>query len=100
MAGQDLAVTQDGSSPLGRRAGWLVWGLLVVGLWPHALAPIVKGLDPSWIWGINHASDAGARPGQDVVFPYGPLGSLLWPVVGGPHLRSIAVARLVLHFLF
>ncbi len=49
---------------------------------PGPLPAIGGGLDPSWIIGLNAAHARGFLFGRDIVFTYGPLGYLLFPVPG------------------
>ena len=57
--------------------------LLALGLFvfffPSVGAPLGRGLDPSWEWGVNAIRHTGLVHGRDVFFPYGPLGYLLRP---------------------
>jgi hypothetical protein len=79
---------------------FFIWLVLVWALLPHQLLHLSPGVDPSWVWGINHVSETGAVPGADYAYTYGPLGSFVWSVAGGPHLQAAAVVRLLLHALF
>ena len=57
----------------------------------HPLGPV--GLDPGWQWAINQARDAGLIFGRDIVFPYGPLGFLMYPLDVS---SNLLIAHLVL----
>ncbi len=85
-----------------RTSAWrvLVWVAVVWGLVPHQLSLLAPGVDPSWVWGINHVGETGAVAGADYAYTYGPLGWVVWCVAGGPHVRAAAVGRLALHGLF
>ncbi|HTQ79659.1 MAG TPA: hypothetical protein VMM92_06660, partial [Thermoanaerobaculia bacterium] len=69
-------------------------------LLPYRAVPLSSGVDASWVWGVNHVSQTGAAAGRDYAFPYGPLGSLVVPLAGGPHGRWVLALRLLLHGLF
>jgi hypothetical protein len=78
----------------------LAWIVLVGGLLPHNLIPLSGGLDASYVWGINNVARTGAVPGRDYAFTYGPLGSIVAPLAGAPHLYAVAATRFFLHLLF
>lgn len=58
--------------------------LVVVVTWQPSPTPGV-GFDPSWQIGLHLAAQRGLDFGDEIVFPYGPLGFLLFPrlVAGG-----------------
>jgi hypothetical protein len=69
LARVDVALTIG----LGALIGLLTWnaGLVVPRM----------GIDTSWQVALQHASELGLRHGSEIVFSYGPLGLLEWPVV-------------------
>ncbi len=80
-----------------------LWLALVVALAPPVAAPLGVGLDASYAWGLDALPETGSLHGRDVVFPYGPLGGLLLPVVGegaGGAWRAAVLGRLGFHLLF
>ena len=60
---------------------------------PGGFAPIKNGLDASWIYAINWLHDGPFRFGRDVVFTYGPLGFLDFPVEMGHHVAAAGIVR-------
>ncbi|MBQ7694467.1 MAG: glycosyltransferase [Lentisphaeria bacterium] len=67
------------------RAGGVVLFLLFLLLHipdpcPQLAALLQGGLDPSWIRILFYAHQQGLQFGQDVIFTYGPLGYLLFPI--------------------
>jgi hypothetical protein len=58
---------------------------------PYRFAPIDAGLDPSWIFAINYFFDNNFVFGKDVIWTYGPLGFLSYPLDIGANL-DIATA--------
>ncbi len=62
---------------LGRLAAGAVLGLLCLAVWvPFAPAMTNWGLDPSWMAGLNQAVADGRVFGRDVIFTFGPYGSV------------------------
>ncbi|WP_321340430.1 hypothetical protein [Breoghania sp.] len=62
---------------LGRLVAGAVLGLLCVAVWvPFAPAMTNWGLDPSWMAGLNQAVAQGLVFGRDVIFTFGPYGSV------------------------
>jgi hypothetical protein len=84
-----------------RRAAWvpraLVLGYLLVMAFPGEYCPMRTGLDASWRYGLNQLARLPYRFGRDVVFTYGPLGYLLWPLDVGSNLADGLALRLILH---
>jgi hypothetical protein len=73
---------------------------LFVALFPGlSLMPITPGLDPSWIYAINYIPHSNYVFGRDVVFTFGPLGYLLWPLDVGNNLYRAAIFRFIIHVL-
>lgn len=59
-----------------------VTGLLAALLaWQLSFGVPGTGIDPSWIGGLYMALHDGKNFGGEIVFPYGPLGFLAWPVL-------------------
>ncbi|HEX2025083.1 MAG TPA: hypothetical protein VHH92_01675 [Actinomycetota bacterium] len=73
-----------------------VVAVFAVASFPGDYRPISTGLDPSWIFAINHLPHTEVRFGADVVFSYGPLGYLLTPVDIGTNLVQAAVSWLLI----
>ena len=67
--------------------------VLVACSWPFTFGSIVagSGLDSSWMLGLNLALAHGLRFGQQLIFPYGPLGLTMNPqvVTGGTFLLGM-----------
>ncbi len=70
--------------------GWLAWLMF-----PSPWNVFSIGLDGSYGWGINAAHQLGLQYGRDIVFTYGPLGYLLWPLPWG----TIPAASLTFHLV-
>lgn len=60
--------------------GWLAVVLSVLASFGPALSPVSGGLDSGWQLGLSWARTLGLRWGDDLIFTYGPLGSLAAPV--------------------
>ncbi|QJW88305.1 hypothetical protein HNV11_02405 [Spirosoma taeanense] len=71
---QDALLAHQGN----RAVGVAVVGAVLYRM-PYELQPIETGVDPSWILGLNWASNEGFRWGQDFVFTYGPYYWLMVP---------------------
>jgi hypothetical protein len=72
-------------SPPGAIWWWIRLAAVIVSLFVAAPVPPIpagSGLDASWIIGLNAAHARGFVFGQDIVFTYGPLGYLLFPIPG------------------
>jgi hypothetical protein len=64
---------------------WVRLAIIIVLLFaavPVPPAPIGGGLDASWIAGLNAAHARDLLFGRDLIFTYGPLGYLLFPMPG------------------
>src|SRR5215831_5201776 len=60
----------------------VIW--LVLAAVPEIPTPILPGLDPGWVLGLNMAHTQGLVHGKDIVWTYGPLTWLYYPDAG-PH---------------
>jgi hypothetical protein len=58
---------------------------------PELPAPIVQGVDPAWVFGINEAKAQGLSFGSQIFYTYGPLGYLLSPQDIGSNLSKSLV---------
>lgn len=75
----------DTEKPSDRIWLWIRLAIVLVLLFaaiPGPLPPGGSGLDASWIIGINAAHAQGFVFGRDIVWTYGPLGYLLFPMPG------------------
>jgi hypothetical protein len=73
------------------RSNWVLAALLLVLTWPVGdLAP-EAGLDPSWMAALYMAANGGLDYGRDIVFTFGPLGFLHFPVLYYPKLTALAL---------
>jgi len=71
------------------RSSWL-WGAVVLVLsWRLAIAGPQQGLDPSWQTGLRLAAHEHLRFGRQIIYTYGPLGFLSYPM-----LAYVGLARL------
>ena len=87
-----------GPAVAGAARGWVrpaaaavILAYLVVATFPNEFRPIVPGLDPSWVYAINRLPYTDALFGRDVVFSFGPLGYLFFPLDMGSNLLRSAV---------
>jgi hypothetical protein len=70
-----------------------VTGLIVALLaWPLSIGVPGSGIDASWISGLYMAIEQGKDFGHEIVFTYGPLGFLQWPVLWSSGLAALAYA--------
>ncbi len=68
---------------------------------PDTLWGITPGIDISWIIGLHLAADNGLVFGRDILFTYGPLGFLMFPLLINPWLWALSVIfRDVTHIAF
>lgn len=74
--------------------------LLTVQSFPGHYRPISTSLDPAYQWAFNYVDNSPYIFGKDVVYTYGPLGYLVWPLDVGNNLWHSVLFRLVLHLLF
>jgi hypothetical protein len=77
---------------VGSRPIWASAVLLVLLTWPINLGNPAPGLDSSWTSGLFMAVDDGKHFGSEVVFTYGPLGFLSWPLLWFSWLAVLAYA--------
>jgi hypothetical protein len=63
---------------------------LGVATFPGTFDAVAPGLDPGWVWAINHIPGTAFRFGHDVIFTYGPLGYLITPLPLGSNLFQAA----------
>lgn len=63
----------------------LAFLILIAALFLMPLKPFYpnSNLDPSWVYGIGYAFEKGMQFGVDVIFTYGPLGSIMYPTIIG-----------------
>ena len=85
----------------GSRPVWITSVALALLTWPKGIADPGVGLDFSWIAGLYMAVDEGKHFGTEVVFTYGPLGFLAWPVLWFSWLPVLAYLHFcVIYFSF
>lgn len=65
--------------------------LIFIGTFPAQFNALRIGVDESWIYAINHLPGSGFLFGRDIVFTYGPLGYLLYPLDHSSNLNQAAV---------
>ena len=73
-----------------------VW--LSIAAWPVPPDPAFPGLDPSWVLGLNMAHSQGLVNGRDIVWTYGPLGYLHYPVPGVTGMYPVLLYKLGVYF--
>jgi hypothetical protein len=56
--------------------------VVLMASWPVPYKPASGSLDESWLIALQLAAERGMRHGVDIIFTYGPLGFLGWPM---PH---------------
>jgi hypothetical protein len=78
----------------GSRPVWITSIVLALVAWPKGIADPGVGVDFSWIAGLYMAIEEGKHFGTEVVYTYGPLGFLAWPVLWSSWLPVLAY----LHF--
>jgi len=74
--------------------------LLTVQSFPGHYLPISTSLDPGYQWAFNYVDNSSFIFGKDVVYTYGPLGYLVWPLDVGNNLWHSVLFRLILHLIF
>jgi hypothetical protein len=68
---------------------------------PSSLQGAEAGLDPSWVLGLHLAAANGLVYGRDILFSYGPLGFLMFPLLVSTWLWFFAViVRDLVHIAF
>ena len=88
--------------------GWSFWqfALLLMAVWltlaamPVIPPPVSPGLDPSWVLGLNMAHAAKMVHGRDIVWTFGPLGYLSYPVAGIAGMYTVLLYRLGVYLLW
>ncbi len=72
------------------RSSWL-WGVVVaIVSWPVAVSAPGGGFDPSWQVGLHLAAHEHLRFGQEIIYTYGPLGFLRFPLLAYADLARLA----------
>ncbi|HET7495590.1 MAG TPA: glycosyltransferase family 87 protein [Candidatus Limnocylindrales bacterium] len=61
---------------------WAIPFGVLIATWPIPYKQVDGSLDESWLVALQLAAERGMRHGVDIVFTYGPLGFLGWPM---PH---------------
>ena len=93
-------------APLSRDSKLRQGALLLAVIWlvlaavPEIPAPILPGLDPGWVLGLNMAHSQGLVHGKDIVWTYGPLGYLAYPDASGHAMYPVLVFRLGIYLLW
>ena len=84
MANAQAIEAQPRDAGLGRAAKyWLPLLLAALATAPTVYLALTGDIDSSWMCGIHKAKLLGLVFGRDIVFTYGPLGYLLYPVYVG-----------------
>ncbi|MFZ0929540.1 MAG: hypothetical protein WAN11_13120 [Syntrophobacteraceae bacterium] len=73
---------------------------IIVLAYPFYISPLSTGLDPSWVFALNHLVDSNLFFGKDVIFTCGPLGFLNWPQPIGSNPSIALICHLSVWFLF
>ena len=76
----------------------VIW-LVLAGV-PEIPNPILPGLDPGWVLGLNMAHAQGLAHGKDIVWTYGPLGYLAYPDPSGHSMYPALAFRLGMYLLW
>ena len=76
----------------------VIW--LVLAAVPEIPTPILPGLDPGWVLGLNMAHTQGLVHGKDIVWTYGPLGYLAYPDPSGHSMYPALAFRLGMYLLW
>jgi hypothetical protein len=76
----------------------VIW--LVLAAAPSIPAPILPGLDPGWVLGLNIAHAQGLAHGKDIVWTYGPLSYLALPDAGIGDMYPALIYRWGIYFLW
>lgn len=81
-------------------SSWLIGVLVALAAWNVTLGYPTQGLDPSWLWALNNAAHRGMHFGTSIVFTYGPLGFLGYPILWYSGLATVAfIYQAALHVL-
>jgi hypothetical protein len=83
----------------GSRPFWIVTVLVALLSWPLGIGLPGANLDLSWIAGLYMAVDEGKHFGTEVVFTYGPLGFLSWPLLWFGSLAVLSFAYTILIYV-
>jgi len=83
----------------------LIVSILIILLWiwsfPDTLVGVQGGMEPSWVLGIHMAKIQNFVWGTDIIWTYGPLGYLLFPINIDNELWTQSVSYwIILHSLF
>jgi len=85
----------------GRRRLWIVSAIIALLAWPLAFGVAGTGLDLSWMSGLYMGIHDGKDFGSEVVFTYGPLGFLAWPILFYSWLAVLALLfSAIIYFAF
>jgi hypothetical protein len=75
---------------VGQRGIWITAAIVALFAWPVAIGIPSPSLDASWMSGLYMGIGDGKNFGTEVVFTYGPLGFLDWPVLWSSWLAVVA----------
>lgn len=85
----------------GRRRLWIVSAIIALLAWPVGFGVPYTGLDASWMSGLYMGVHSGKDFGSQVVFTYGPLGFLAWPMLWYSWLAVVALLfSAIVYFAF
>jgi hypothetical protein len=76
---------------VGRRRIWITAAIVALLAWPVTFGVPVPGIDPSWMSGLYMGVDHGKEFGSELIFTYGPLGFLDWPILFYSWLADLAL---------
>lgn len=79
---------------------FLISSAIFLSTFPSIGQEIRTGLDPSYIWALNYFFTKGIVAGRDVVFSYGPLGFLMFPLPLGNNILISIVFESFFKFIF
>lgn len=80
----------------GSRPFWITTAVLTLLTWPLGIGLPGASIDFSWIAGLYMAVNEGRHFGTEIIFTYGPLGFLSWPLLWVGSLAVVAFAYTVL----
>jgi hypothetical protein len=63
---------------------YLLWSLALILTFPAFDMSFSFGIDPCLPWVFHHIQQAGFDKGQEIIFPYGPLTFLMYPLYMNP----------------
>jgi hypothetical protein len=84
---------------VGRRRVWITAAIVALLAWPITFGVPGPGLDASWMSGLYMGISHGKDFGTEVVFTYGPLGFLDWPILFYSWLPVLALVFSVVVYL-